>query len=285
MNANLIPDLPFKFKTDSGQTCTAIRKWLDNDGWVMYNFIIDCDNTHYSVSVVTLMTKLKFGDWEIIKEENTVKKINSTDLKGFIANEHQPYTDYNPEIAEWLTNNAELVDFGNHTNSTRYIFTAKDGEFYSHFHEMGFDKYYTNEEFKVWIGMTKKLTTKDKLDSILNVEGQRVFDYLKEKYMNKGFTKADLKDGMVCTTRRGEKYIVQGNRMICKGTGYMMLEDINDDLTITGLDFLDIIYVHQQVFNRVDQKQLAIQKELEFAKAKAERLAAHISVLETKLKQ
>ena len=38
------------------------------------------------------------------------------------------------------------------------------------------------------------------------------------------------------------------------------------------------------VFERVDQKQLAIQKELEFTKAKAERLAAHISVLESKLK-
>lgn len=98
------------------------------------------------------------------------------------------------------------------------------------------------------------------------------------------FTKADLKDGMICTTRRGEKCIVKGNRMTSKDRGYMMLEDINDDLTVTGLDFLDIIYVHQQVFERIDQKQLAIQKELGFAKAKAERLAAHISVLESKLK-
>jgi len=284
MNTNLIPELPFKFTIDPDYTFTVINQGFDDSGWVMYEVVRDYDGTHQVVSAVTLMDKLKFGDWKIIKEETEMKKIKTTDLEGFIANEHQPYTDYNPEIAEWLTNNAELVDFGNHTNSTCYIFTAKDGEFYSHFHEMGFDKYYTNEEFKVWGGMTKKLTTKDKLDSILNVEGQRVFDYLKEKYMNKGFTKADLKDGMVCTTRRGEKYIVQGNRMICKGTGYMMLEDINDDLTITGLDFLDIIYVHQQVFNRVDQKQLAIQKELEFAKAKAERLAAHISVLEAKLK-
>ena len=104
--------------------------------------------------------------------------------------------------------------------------------------------------------------------------------------MNEGFTKADLKDGMVCTTRRGDKYIVQGDRMIREGGMYMLLEDINDDLTVDDYSGLDIVSVQQTItiFERVDEKKLAIQKELEFAKAKAERLAAHISVLESKLK-
>ena len=102
--------------------------------------------------------------------------------------------------------------------------------------------------------------------------------------MNEGFTKADLKDGMVCTTRRGDKYIVQGDRMTSRGCMYMLLEDIDDDLTVEDLPELDIVSVQQTVFERADEKKLAIQKELEFAKAKAERLAAHISVLESKLK-
>ena len=193
-------------------------------------------------------------------EENTMKKIKPTDLKGFVANEHQPFTDYNQEIADWLTENAEVDIL---TPISLYIFTDEQGTFYGQKIIYSQDKYYTNEEFKEWIGMTKK----------------------EENIVNKGFTKADLKDGMICTTREGYIYTVQGDRMTREGGGmYMMLEDINDDLTVTGLDFLDIIYVHQKVFERIDQKQLAIQKELEFVKAKAERLAAHISVLESKLK-
>ena len=286
MNANLIPELPFKFKIDS-ETWTVIGTVFDTSGWVMYDIIKDRDTTtRCTVSAVTLLTELKCGYWKIIKEETEMKKIKTTDLKGFIANEHQPYTDYNKEIADWLTENAAQVDFTRHINPNCYIFTSRNGEFYSNYHHISCDVYYTNEEFKKWVGMTKKPTTKDKLASILNVEGQRALDYLKERYMNEGFTKADLKDGMVCTTRRGDKYIVQGDRMIREGGMYMLLEDINDDLTVDDYSGLDIVSVQQTitVFERVDEKKLAIQKELEFAKAKAERLAAHISVLESKLK-
>lgn len=198
MNANLIPDLPFKFKSLEGYVWTVTESTVNRDGYGEYFAVRNEDGREAAIPSVKMKVNLKSGYWEIVKED--------------------------------------------------------------------------------------KLTAKEKLDNILNNEGQQVLDSLKEKYVNKAFTKADLKDGMVCTTRRGEKYIVKGDRMTNKDRGYMMLEDINDDLTVTGLDFLDIIYVHQQVFNRTDQKQLAIQKELEFAKAKAERLAAHISVLESKLK-
>lgn len=262
MNYNLIPDLPFKFIIDNvNNTFTVTNTWFDTSGWVMYDVVRDYDGTYQTVSVTTLMTNLKSGDWKIIKEESKMNKIKTTDLKGFIGNTHQPYTDHNQEIADWLTENAVRVDF----DRTRdYIFTAKNGEFYSHSTSISCDKYYTNEEFKEWIGMTKK----------------------EEKTVNKGFTKADLKNGMICTTRGGSVYTVQGDRMTREGGMYMLLEDINDDLTVDDLPALDIVSVQitLTVFERVDEKQLAIQKELEFAKAKAERLAAHISVLESKLK-
>jgi hypothetical protein len=213
-----------------------------------------------------------------------MKKIKTTDLEGFVKDVHHPYTDYNEEIADWLMENAEVdnqtpLDYGG------YIFTDEQGTFYGQKIIYSMDVYYTNEEFKKWIGMTKKLTTKDKLASILNVEGQRALDYLEENTMNKGFTKADLKDGMICTIRGGKVYTVQGDRMTREGGMYMLLEDIDDDLTVDDIPELDIVSVQitLTVFERVDEKKLAIQKELEFAKAKAERLAAHISVLESKL--
>lgn len=261
MNYNIIPDLPFKFKSIEGYVWTATELFIKDDGWVMYLGVRDKDGFTLDISAVKMMMNLESGHWKIIKEENTMNKIKTTELKGFVGNTHQPYTDYNQDIADWLTENTVRVDFD---RAGDYIFTAKDGEFYSHNHTMSFDKYYTNEEFKEWIGMTKK----------------------EEKTVNKGFTKADLKDGMICTIRGGYIYTVQGDRMTREGGMYILLEDISDDLTVDDLPELDIVSIQitLTVFERVDEKQLAIQKELEFAKAKAERLAAHISVLESKLK-
>ena len=48
--------------------------------------------------------------------------------------------------------------------------------------------------------------------------------------MQKEFTKADLKDGMVVETRCGDKYLVLGNRAI-KNSGYNSLNGYGDDLT------------------------------------------------------
>lgn len=196
MNTNLIPDLPFKFKSLEGYIWTATEKSVGGDGWVMYRSVRDKDGFTLNIPVIKMMMNLNSGHWQIVK------------------------------------------------------------------------------------------TAKEELDDILKNEGQRALDYLKEKYMNKGFTKADLKDGMICTTRGGSVYTVQGDRMTRDGGMYMLLEDISDDLTVDDLPALDIVSVQitLTVFERVDEKQLAIQKELQFAKAKAERLAAHISVLESKLK-
>lgn len=226
-------------------------------------------------------------------EENTMKKIKTTDLKGFVSYKHQPYTNYNKDIADWLTENADRVDFTRHINPNCYIFTARNGEFYSHYDTLAADVYYTNEEFKELIGMTKKDEKPlivENLEYLINTAGKKATDHLKQlvgliKEDGK-FTKADLKDGMICTVRGGYIYTVQGDRMIKEGGNYMLLEYINDNLTVNGLSELDIVSVQQTitVFERVDEKKLTIQKELEFAKAKAERLAAHISVLESKLK-
>lgn len=102
------------------------------------------------------------------------------------------------------------------------------------------------------------------------------------------FTKADLKDGMVCTTRNGNVYAVKGDRMYRDGGMYIQLDDIDDDLTISGenISDLDIVKVVSPVvvFERVDPKQQAIKKELEFAEAKKQRLENHINVLKSKLK-
>lgn len=225
-----------------------------------------------------------------------MNKIKATDLKGFIAYEHQPYTDYSHDIDHWLSKNAVQVDFKDHTNRSCYIFTARDGEFYSHFHKMKFDKYCTNEEFKELIGMTKKTIAKEKLDNILNNEGQQVLDSLKEKYMNE---MPKLVAGKHWVVVKNEGYggigLVVGDGMIYyveneKGKpcqGFDIIEDVSQyiievrEITNNNPPAFTSAEV---VWKKVDQKQLAIQKELEFAKAKAERLAAHISVLESKLK-
>jgi hypothetical protein len=101
------------------------------------------------------------------------------------------------------------------------------------------------------------------------------------------FTKSDLKDGMICTNRSGSVYTVRGDRMVKEG-GFVYLDDINDDLTISGSfgHIFDIARVEQPIvlFERYELKQQVIQKELEFAEAKKQRLEAHINVLKSKLK-
>ena len=192
-----------------------------------------------------------------------MNKIKPSDLKGFVEDKFTPYTDYSKEIAEWLKENAEFT--GRHQYYYDCIFSAGN-EFYCHYMKYSHDVYYTNEAFKEWIGMNKKPT-------------------------NQSFTKSDLKDGMICISKNGNVYIVRGHKLE-RGEGYYLaLDSLNDDLTVSN-DFgedvseLDIIEVQQTttLFKRGDKKKLAIQNELESAKAKAERLANHIAVLESKLK-
>ncbi len=192
-----------------------------------------------------------------------MNKIKPSDLKGFNEIQHRPYTEYAKDIADWLSDNAYVAN--NFTMNPKYIFSTQD-EFYCHNILLPYDIHYTNEAFKEWIGMNKKPT-------------------------DQSFTKSDLKDGMVCISKNGNVYIVRGHKLE-RGEGYYLaLDSLNDDLTVSN-DFgedvseLDIIEVLQTttLFKRVDKKKLAIQNELELAKAKAERLANHISVLESKLK-
>lgn len=104
------------------------------------------------------------------------------------------------------------------------------------------------------------------------------------------FTKSSLKDGMIVTTRNGNVYTVTGDRLLREGGMYVLLEDINDDLTsvLDDVRSLDIISVQQTVtlFKRETEsevKQQRIAKELEFAEAKRERLIAHIERLKKNL--
>lgn len=55
----------------------------------------------------------------------------------------------------------------------------------------------------------------------------------KEADMKKEFTKADLKDGMIVVTRKGQKAFVFGERIIYKD-GYDRLGEFEDNLTVTG---------------------------------------------------
>lgn len=78
------------------------------------------------------------------------KKLKPSDVKGYVRGKHQPYTDYNQEIADWLKVNSDVTDFDDKSN--RYIFTGYS-TFYSHCIVGDDEVYYTNEEFKKLIGM------------------------------------------------------------------------------------------------------------------------------------
>jgi hypothetical protein len=228
-----------------------------------------------------------------------MKKIKPSDLAGFINNRRQPYTDYNQDIVDWLRDNAKFHDSELDHN---YIFSGEEG-FYRHSTVFPNDKYYTNEEFKEWIGMTKYATTKEKLASILNNEGQQVLDYLEGKVVNK-----------MPKLVAGRHYVRFSNgRFGQVMDGYINYVSIGEDawdIRITGWDLVgDSVagaivevfdnvfsnsnqYTHLDYFNsgkitiwkKEDERKQRIEQELGFAKAKAERLASHIAVLESKLK-
>lgn len=71
----------------------------------------------------------------------------------------------------------------------------------------------------------------------------------------KQFTKSDLRDGMICTSRCGYVYTVQGDRMNRGGGLHMCLENLEEDLTVDGgTGDLDIMKVEQPtvLFTRVE---------------------------------
>jgi hypothetical protein len=200
-------------------------------------------------------------------------KIKPSNLKGYIQGSHQPYTDYNQEIVDWLKINSQLGDY----QFNRYIFSGPT-DFYTHTYAGSYDTYYTNEQFKEWIGMNKPVA----------------------------FTKADLKQGYIVECRNNGKYVVVGNLLISLDSerGWNSLVDYKDDLTLdTTGDVIewDIMKVFspysadsrkglsgclELLWERVevDTRKEAIKKELEYAKAKKLRLEAHIEKLEGKIK-
>ena len=70
----------------------------------------------------------------------------------------------------------------------------------------------------------------------------------------KQFTKSDLRDGMICTSRCGYIYTVQGDRIV-RGGWIISLESIAEDLTVDGAGHgkwrpagdLDIVKVEQPI--------------------------------------
>jgi ABC-type transporter Mla subunit MlaD len=115
-----------------------------------------------------------------------MKKLKPLDLKGFTANEHEPYTDYNQEIIDWLKDNAEV---SNSINAKRkYIFTQVDN-FYTHDACFNTDKYYTNAQFMERIGMINK--SNEEFDSLLEQAHSLVKQI--EKLWNKAKSQIDTK--------------------------------------------------------------------------------------------
>lgn len=63
-------------------------------------------------------------------------------------------------------------------------------------------------------------------------------------YMQKEFTKADLKDGMVVEQRDGEMYLVLAG-MVVRKRGYNRIGDYDDDLKCAGYTGGDIVKVYR----------------------------------------
>lgn len=72
--------------------------------------------------------------------------------------------------------------------------------------------------------------------------------------LDPGFTKADLKDGMIIEHRDGDLFIVLGDRIVAKN-GYWTLDDYNDDLTDRnhkGADIVNVYKTKSGVLNDID---------------------------------
>lgn len=75
-----------------------------------------------------------------------------------------------------------------------------------------------------------------------NSEGYEILEW--SDYMNKEFTKADLKDGMVVEQRDGNMYLVLAG-MVVRKRGYDRIGDYDDDLKCAGYTGGDIVKVYR----------------------------------------
>ena len=113
------------------------------------------------------------------------KKLKPSDVKGYVKGTHQPYTDYNKEIEDWLKSNSDNTEFYS-WDSGKFIFTGQ-ATFYRHSSVFNNEVYYTNEEFKKLIGMDTTsdesdvlVPIKQKLDELYKEDPVAVRQYLKE---------------------------------------------------------------------------------------------------------
>lgn len=75
-----------------------------------------------------------------------------------------------------------------------------------------------------------------------NSEGYTILEW--GDYMQKEFTKADLKDGMVVEQRDGDMYLVLAG-MVVRKRGYNRIGDYDDDLKCAGYTGGDIVKVYR----------------------------------------
>lgn len=75
-----------------------------------------------------------------------------------------------------------------------------------------------------------------------NSEGYEILEW--SDYMNKEFTKADLRDGMVVEQRDGGMYLVLAGTAVRK-RGYNRIGDYDDDLKCAGYTGGDIVKVYR----------------------------------------
>lgn len=75
-----------------------------------------------------------------------------------------------------------------------------------------------------------------------NSEGYEILEW--SDYMNKEFTKADLRDGMVVEQRDGDMYLVLAG-MVVRKRGYNRIGDYDDDLKCAGYTGGDIVKVYR----------------------------------------
>lgn len=75
-----------------------------------------------------------------------------------------------------------------------------------------------------------------------NSEGYEILEW--SDYMQKEFTKSDLKDGMVVEQRDGEMYLVLAG-MVVRKRGYNRIGDYDDDLKCAGYTGGDIVKVYR----------------------------------------
>lgn len=212
------------------------------------------------------LTKEEFK--EKIGMTTVQKKLKPSDVKNYVRGKHQPYTDYNKEIEDWLENNSDNTEFYR-GDIGKFIFTGNN-TFYRHYIATKYEVYYTNEEFKKLIGMD---TTPEKSDAFPTLEaGKHIVQIEGRKW---GYY---LTDDIIAWVTYGDDAVL----------GWDRFTNVKDEIThvyeVKTETFPHIKYA-TCIWDSTKSKKVNIRKELEFAEAKKQRLENHINILKSKLNQ